>query len=91
VRETLGKGAHDWPAIDTDYEVVPWFQRYVLIFVAEDLETVRVVAVLGVLGGIFRVEAREETIDCAEHFMHGQRGFGACKGEQSDEDEQSSF
>ena len=72
-------GTYDGPAIDADDKVVPGFNSYVCVLVAEDLETERAVAITGGGGGAVGVEAGDEAVEGSEHnlgsFRSGQIGI----------------
>ena len=57
-------------AIDADDEVVPGFNGYFEILIAEDLEAVEG-PVSGVLGRAFGVETGYEAIEGSKHCTHG--------------------
>ncbi len=60
-------GFFNRPPVDADDEVVPGFEGYVGVFVAEDLEAEGGGAVPGGLGGGVGVEAGYEAVEGAEH------------------------
>lgn len=67
------EGTYNLSAVDSNYEVVPGFDRYVAVLVSKDLETERGLFIArGRLRGAFRVEARDEAVEGAEHGRHDQ-------------------
>ena len=63
--------AYDLSAVDSNYEVVPGFDGYIAVLVSKYLETGRGLFIpRRGLRGAFRVEARDEAIEGAEHGRH---------------------